>query len=313
MPQSHVSFFTNVGKTQIKETDTHFNIEGVPVTVDDAVMNNILYSAENNRAGMPTIRDRVMTLSHPTQANGKGAYAYAGESLQKFYSGGHIETVYADNGVWKVNISIDKQILKAQDVKQNSDFYSRLESKKDVGVSTGLYTEIEDSPGPNAKGEEYQGVATNQQYNHLAMLESSEPPAGGSATFMRFNSEQEKDITINLADYMPDSIPADTTPAVEVEVEIEQESEFESLLTKLLALIGVGKLASNKNQPQQPTEVNAMPDIKDKMAKLKAANMFKEGMSDEEVSNAYETMMKKDNAQESYPGRCAKLWTHHGY
>lgn len=300
MPQSHISFFTNVGKTQIKETDTHFNIEGVPVTVDDAVMNNILYSAENNRAGMPTIRDRVVTLSHPTQSNGKGADAYAGESLQKFYSGGHIETVYADNGVWKVNISIDKQILKAQDVKQNSDFYSRLESKKDIGVSTGLYTEIEDSPGTNAKGEEYQGVATNQQYNHLAMLESSEPPAGGSATFMRFNSDQEKDVTINLADYMPDSIPQDN-PDVEVEVEIEQEDEFNSLLTKLLALIGVGKLASNK-KPQQPTEVNAMPDIKDKMAKLKAANMYKDGMSDEEVSNAYETMMKKDNAQESDKG-----------
>ena len=82
MSQSHISLFANVSKSQIKETDTHFNIEGVPVTVDDAVMNGIHYTAKNNKLGMPSIRDRVVTLSHPTTINGSGADAYAGESLQ---------------------------------------------------------------------------------------------------------------------------------------------------------------------------------------------------------------------------------------
>ena len=298
MAHTHISLFTNVSKTQIKETDTHFNIEGVPVTVDDAVMNGIHYSADNNKKGMPSIRDRVVTLSHPTTENGSGADAYAGESLQKFYSGGHIETVYADSGTWKVNISIDKDILRAQDKKQDTNFYDSLANKAAIGVSTGLYSEIEATPGMNALGVEYTGVATNQQYNHLAMLESSEPPAGGDATFMRFNSDSvAQNMIVNLADYMPDSMTDTVVKVEEVgeEKDDEPKDEFNSLLAKLMALVGVGKLAGNKeNQPKE--KETAMPaDIKKKMQALKDNGSYKDNMTDDEISNAFEKMGKKDD------------------
>ena len=297
MPQAHISLFANISKAQIKETDTHFNIEGVPVTVDDAVMNEIHYSAENNKLGMPSIRDRVVTLSHPMTENGNGADAYAGESLQKFYSGGHIETVYADSGTWKVNISIDKEILRAQDKKQDSNFYDSLANKQDIGVSTGLYSEIEPTIGKNSKGVDYKGVATKQVYNHLAMLDSSEPPAGGQSTFMRFNKESQDNIVVNLADYMPDSIPDSVVKVEDVTDKPESKDEFNSLLAKLLALLGMSKLAGNtENKPQQ-NEENAMPDdIKKKMKALQDNGSYKNGMTDEEISNAFEKMGKKDDA-----------------
>ncbi len=47
--QKHISLFTNISKSQIEATDTEFNIKNVPVTVDDAVMNGLLYTAENNK------------------------------------------------------------------------------------------------------------------------------------------------------------------------------------------------------------------------------------------------------------------------
>lgn len=289
----HVSLFTNVGKSQIRETDTHFHIEGVPITVDDAVMNGILYTAQNNREGMPSIKDRVVTLSHPTTNDGQGADAYAGESLQKFYSGGYIESVYADNGVWRVNISVDKDLLKAQDKKQGTDFYNKLETKADIGVSTGLYTVVEKTVGTNAEGKEYQGIATNQQYNHLAMLPDSEPPAGGQATFMRFNGESSE-LMVNLADYMPDSTPQ-KEEAVEVEVEQEKES-VESFLTKLLAMIGAtGLLKGNKSETT--TEEGDM-SIDNMVKALKEANAYKDGMSDEEVKNAYGKLNMGDKKEE---------------
>jgi hypothetical protein len=301
MPQAHISLFANISKSQIKETDTHFNIEGVPVTVDDAVMNGIHYSAENNKLGMPSIRDRVVTLSHPTTVNGSGVDAYAGESLQKFYSGGHIETVYADSGTWKVNISIDKDILRAQDKKQDSNFYDSLANQQDIGVSTGLYAEIEPTVGKNAKGVDYEGTATKQVYNHLAMLDSSEAPAGGQSTFMRFNKEAQDKVVINLADYMPDSIPDTIVKVEEVgEEKPESKDEFNSLLAKLLALLGMSKLAGNtENKPQQ-NEENAMPDdIKKKMKALKDNGSYKEGMTDDEISNAFEKMGNMDDAQKA--------------
>ena len=301
MSQSHISLFANVSKSQIKETDTHFNIEGVPVTVDDAVMNGIHYTAKNNKLGMPSIRDRVVTLSHPTTINGSGADAYAGESLQKFFSGGYIETVYADNGVWKVNISIDKEILKAQDKKQESNFYESLSSNKDIGVSTGLYSEIEPSIGKNAEGVEYQGIATKQQYNHLAMLDSSEAPAGGQSTFMRFNAEAQDKIIVNLAEYMPDSIPDTIFKVEDVGDKPEEKDEFNSLLAKLLALLGISKLAGNTEpKPQPKEEETAMPaDIKKKMQALKDNGSYKDNMTEDEINNAFEKMGKTDDAEKA--------------
>jgi hypothetical protein len=295
----HVSLFTNVGKSQIRETDTHFHIEGVPITVDDAVMNGILYTAENNREGMPSIKDRVVTLSHPTTNDGQGADAYSGESLQKFYSGGYIESVYADNGVWRVNISVDKDLLKAQDRKQGTEFYNKLETKGDIGVSTGLYTIVEKTIGTNAEGKEYQGIATSQQYNHLAMLPDSEPPAGGQSTFMRFNGESSE-LMVNLADYLPDSMPEKETPEVEVEVETKPD-EMESFFTKLMAMFGAaGLFKSNEDKPTEESDMSI-----DNMKKaLKEANAYKDGMSDEEVKNAFG---KLDDKKEEKADNSAEL------
>lgn len=286
----HVSLFTNVGKSQISETETHFNIERVPVTVDGAVMNGIRYPADENEKGMDTIKDRVVTLSHPTTANGEGVDAYAGESLQKFFSGGYITDKYRNNGVWYVNISIKKSVLKAQD--GGEDFYNMLENKEAIGVSTGLYTSISGNAGKTADGKEYRGDATNQQYNHLAMLPNSEPPAGGEATFMRFNSESDQHMMLNLADYMPDSTPQEEKPSVEVEVE-QKTDEVESFFTKLLAMLGAAGLMKSNKEPQTHEE-NAM-SIDNMVKALKEANAYKDGMSDDEVKNAYGKMMDKED------------------
>lgn len=292
MLNKHVSFFANISKSQIKETKTHFNIEGVPVTVDDAVMNGLLYSAEHNKAGMDTILDRVVTLSHPTNKDGMGADAYAGKSLQEFYSGGHIESVYSNSGVWYVNISIDKALLAIQDEKQNTDFVKRLSNKDAIGVSTGLYTEAKKESGINANGDKYEAIATKQQYNHLAMLNSSEPPAGGDATFMRFNNESGN-VVVNIADYMPDSNPEQITD------KNPDENEFNGLLAKLLALLGISKLSGNEESQTNAdnAEDKAMPSMKDKMAALKAKDKLKDNMSEDEVNNAYDQMMKGKDAE----------------
>lgn len=295
MSTKHVSLFANVSKSQIKENDTHFTIEGVPVTVDDAVMNGMHYPLEHNKKGMDTIKDKVITLSHPTDKKGLGADAYAGNSLQEFYSGGYIETVYAKGGVWYVNISIKKSMLKAQD--KGKGFYERLSNKDDIGVSTGLYTDAKKESGTNAKGEKYTHVATEQDYNHLAMLESSEPPAGGQDTFMRFNGEGQG-MAINLADYMIDSIPPDKVEVIDSEP--KQADELNSLLAKLLAIIGIGKIAGNEeNQHAKNAEDKAMKTTADKIKALKSKGKHKENMSDDEVSNAYDDMMKNEDSDKT--------------
>lgn len=202
MPKkNHISFFTNVDKSQIKDNGDYFDIESVPVTVDGAVMNGLLYPAEENEKGMKSIKDKVVTLSHPADEDGQPMDAYNGESIQKFYSGGYITSNYRQNGVHMVNVRIKKSILKAQE--DGEEFYNKLMNKEPIGVSTGLYTVVDATNGKTESGEEYQGIATNQEYNHLAMLKDSEPPAGGDATFMRFNSDNvAHSMVINLDDVL---------------------------------------------------------------------------------------------------------------
>ena len=184
--KTYISLIANVSATQITDKGDKFVIEGVPITVDDAVMNGIRYPAEHNEAGMKSLEDKVVTLSHPMDESGNNADAYAGESLQKFYAGGHVTNTYRVNGIWYADIDINKKRLLAAD--NGQDFYDRLENKMAIGVSTGLYTVV-DNEGGEVNGVAYRGNATDQKYNHLAMLGANEKPAGGDATVMRFNGE----------------------------------------------------------------------------------------------------------------------------
>lgn len=186
MPK-YISFYTNVGKTQITETDSHFIISGIPITVDNAVMNGLLYTSEENAKGMGSMVDRPLTIGHPD------GDAYEAISLQNAYTGGYVTKTNNVDGVWFADASIKKSMLNAQ----SPEMYERLTNRNDIGVSTGLYTSVVDVTG-NQNGTEYNGIATEQDYNHLAMLNMNEPPAGGEATFMRFNNENKEQIVINL-------------------------------------------------------------------------------------------------------------------
>ncbi len=174
---------SNVNKTQITSTKTHYNIKEIPITVDEAVMNGILYSAAENAKGMPSMKGKPITLEHPT-VDGGPASAMEGAGLSDFFSGGTISKVYNKAGIWFADASIKKAILNAQD---NGTEYARmLDNKEDMGVSTGLCFEDNQVSGTNSKGDSYSKSAINQEYNHLSFLASDEP-AGGKSTVMRFN------------------------------------------------------------------------------------------------------------------------------
>lgn len=189
-----IRIYTNVGRTQIKETDTHFKIKGIPITADNAVMNGILYSAEENAKGMPSMVGQPLTLSHP-ESDGLNISAKNGKGMQDFYSGGNITDVYNSGGIWYADADIKKSLLAAQD--DGRDYIGALNSKENIGVSTGLTFSNNEINGVNSKGEKYSKVAVNQEYDHLAML-LNEAPAGGDTTVMRFNGEDVEVVNVDL-------------------------------------------------------------------------------------------------------------------
>lgn len=181
--KQHISFQTNIKKTQITETPDKFLISGVPVVVDGAVMNSITYPADENEKGLDSLVNRVVTLRHPFDDKGHPIDAYAPQAMQNQFSGGVVTKRYKVGKVNMVDIDIKKSLLLAQD--DGKAYFDRLTNKEEIGVSTGLYTQV------------VNGVATEQQYNHLAMLEAGEEPAGGDATKMKFNGAETMVVNID--------------------------------------------------------------------------------------------------------------------
>lgn len=196
-----IRLVTNVKKSQISDDGEFFKIKGIPVTVNNAVMNGLLYPEDENAKGMPSINGRLMTLGHPKNANGETVSTSDGEALVNHFGGGSVGLPYLTNGVHYVDAKIRKATLKAQ---PNGEwFYNRLDQKLAIGVSTGLFSDRDMTAGVTTNGKEYFGVARNQRYDHLALLHESEPPAGGKDTFINFNSaDQDLIINVNVDDYI---------------------------------------------------------------------------------------------------------------
>ena len=46
---------TNTSKTTVKKSDGKYQINGIPITVDNATMNRVKYPADENAKGMKTL------------------------------------------------------------------------------------------------------------------------------------------------------------------------------------------------------------------------------------------------------------------
>lgn len=197
-----INIYTNTQKSQFRQVkDGIWQILGIPITVDDAVMNGILYDKEENAKGLNTYRGQPVTLRHPEDGNGNGTSALSGKGLMDHFSGGVIINTYNHNGINYADAEFKEKMMQAQD---NGDYYvSRLKNGESIGISTGLFFDGNNDAGTNACGEEYHAVARNQIGDHVAMLPDEEPPAGGAATFIRFNGENDdQTITVNIDDML---------------------------------------------------------------------------------------------------------------
>lgn len=175
---------TNAKRSQIESTETHYKIKGIPITINGGVMNETLYSKEENAKGMPSIIGKPFTIDHPADDNGNFISALEGNGLMDYFSGGVVTNAYELDDVWYADAEIKKSLLSAQNNGQS--LIDKLEGKSDLGVSTGLYFENNKISGTNAKGDKYRRVAMGQNFNHLAAVDN---PAGGKETTAVFNSD----------------------------------------------------------------------------------------------------------------------------
>lgn len=277
MKTNTIILTTNVSKSQITDTGTHWDIKSIPVTIDDSVMNGILYPAEENKKGMPSLKGKPVCLSHPQDSDGNYVSGREGAGLENYFSGGVVTNTYNVSGVNYADARIKKTLLEAQD---GSDWYvNALKSKDSIGVSTGLTIPENNQEGTTIDGDVYSSMAINQEYDHLAMLEPDEAPAGGAATFMHFNAKKDSKLIVsNVDDHM------------------KLNKEEATLFKKLVAFFGAdskkdynvnesGHLAENSNNTKVVNVKNEM------MSRMKDMGMSMDGVADMDELTMYNAMM----------------------
>ena len=204
MQINQIMINSTVRKSQIVDNGKHWLIKGIPVTVDNAEMNGIVYSAEDNAKGLPTINQRPITGGHPVR---DGYPISVNEDMPEWYIGSNVVKHYNANGINYVDVKASKSMMRNSDNKLGQYFADKLERKESFGVSTGLNL----VPVKNADGKV---MATNQQYDHLAFLHDNESPAGGQNTMVRFNADSGVMI-INIDDLIDDDKEDDKEEALE--------------------------------------------------------------------------------------------------
>jgi len=233
----HIKIYTNTQKSQFRSLENgNWQILGIPITVDDAVMNGILYEKEDNAKGLASYRDQPIVLQHPENGN----TALSGVNLMDHFGGGYIINTYNHDNVNYADVEFKESLMLAQ---KNGEYYlNRFKQGLPVGVSTGLYFDGNNNSGTSANGDPYHAKAINQIGDHLAMLPEDEAPAGGSATFIAFNgSNDDQSITVNI----DEMITALNSEANELIDSVATNDEEKSLLARFFALCKQ-KFASNK-------------------------------------------------------------------
>ena len=271
---------TNVRKSMISQEGAYFRIKGIPITVNNAVMNGVLYPQDENEKGMNSMVNKPLTIDHPVDENGNFISGREGKGLQKHYSGGIITNTYEMGDKWYADAEIESEVLKVK----SPLLYERLNNKEDLPVSTGLLFTQNEQSGTNAKGQKYNKVAINQSYDHLAAL-TNETPAGGDDTVARFNSEN---LTIvNVEDFMANEDEEVKSIINAFKSAPKAVKEFFSSILHNDQTNGYNKQESNINVNEEIMDreqllqlfgLNADSSISDDELNTMAQNTMKEGM-----------------------------------
>ena len=168
---------------------------------DNIVLNDGLYSSSENAKGYASMDGRVMPFGHP-EVNGQYVAissldnADVAVALGKHYGGVHAQNVRQAGEEYFTDVMINERVAKSHPdgemllnwVGKAEDYQVNGAAKPEpVHMSTGLMTARVNAKG-ESRGKSYSWIATQQSYDHLAIL-FHEQGAGGDEVAIAVNCE----------------------------------------------------------------------------------------------------------------------------
>lgn len=265
--------------------------------IDDVVLNGGLYPKEENEKGYMSMNGRLAPAGHPKDGSNYVAISNlsnesATKALADHYIGARTVNVNKQGSSYFGDIEVNTRIANASDKGQevvnwidSAEAYlaGNGEKPSNLHTSTGLNTIRVNAEG-ESRGKKYTWIATNQQFDHLALL-PGEIGAGGDELSLSVNEEGEEVMVINC----------DITGELETN-EIEANEPLESRILNALKKL----LKFNTGESSDSDETTWDEKVMNKFIQvLNAAGIQTEGMDEQKVFDAYNEYMKEKAKKES--------------
>lgn len=197
MSKKRIHLVSAVNAANISKTGNTYTIRDVCGAVDDIVMNKRLYPADQLKAGIKSLEGKPAPAGHPKNSKGQHISAANGEALASAWIGAYCTNARHEGGRTLTDIVVNGDM--AQATEQGKKLVARLDraiagtNADAIHVSTGLNL-IEVVGNGESRGKKYTSIATNLNYDHLAIL-LDEPGAGTpeQGVGMFLNSEGSED------------------------------------------------------------------------------------------------------------------------
>ncbi len=271
-----VNVVTAINASKIERKGGRIVIKDVVPIVDDIAMNDIFYPAMETNKSFESIEDTPAPIGHPMNERGEYISAKSGRGLLDYYAGAVNTNVRKVGDKVKMDVEINEKQAKAHP--QGMKLLDALDKGDPIHVSTGLFLNTDEKSGEDKNGKSYSKVGRDFEFDHVAIL-LDEPgaatPNEGVGMFVNANGNKQE---VEFAHLVINGDNVNDDPDM-------------SLFSKFKAWV-----KSNSNLLANE-DIQSM-DMKEKIAKLKEKGKYKENMSDEEVVNAYKTMMDDDSGDD---------------
>lgn len=207
MVLSAINKNAKITKETINNKD-HYVIKDVVPVVDDVVMNNGLYPKDEIDKSYLSINGNLMPIGHP-KVDGQHVSANNPKAINEYYGGAWAENVRKDGDRVLMDTYVDIEFAsnhaKGKQLIERLDSMVNGENADPIHVSTGLVLNKVQKSG-KSKGKSYSWVATNMQFDHVAILlneQGAATPDDGVGIFVNAEGEHEIETArlINTVDY----------------------------------------------------------------------------------------------------------------
>lgn len=202
---SVINSASNITTETIDGTE-HIVVKNICPLYDNCVLNGGLYPTEENDKGYLSLNEVPMPYGHP-KIDGKYVSARDVRALNNHWIGAYSLNPRKEGQKVMVDMRINRRIAEGTD--HGKEVLARLdamvngETTEPISISTGLNLSKIQANGKAPNGKAYTWIATNQQYDHIAIL-LNEAPAGtpeeGIGMFVNSQGEEMDVEQVNLVD-----------------------------------------------------------------------------------------------------------------